>query len=178
MNAEMENIRRARRRRIAEEIKDALRAQGLSRKEFALKMHRLPSDVTKWLGGDHNFTSDLLAEISETLGTEISGSERAGSHPGSMVTGYGPVKSPDRQVAEPATSGGIYVELSGDLSERLLRKSKEAGMSAREYAGSVLAAALRERKPSAADFYGVLPEDFPDADSLRSMRTANSFPEI
>lgn len=52
----------ARRKRTAEEILDALTASGMSRKEFALKMGRQPSEVTKWLSGKHNFTSDLLAE--------------------------------------------------------------------------------------------------------------------
>ena len=45
----------------------------ISKKELAQMMGRRPSEITKWLSGDQNFTQDLLAEISFYLKTEISG---------------------------------------------------------------------------------------------------------
>ncbi|MDD6473311.1 MAG: helix-turn-helix transcriptional regulator, partial [Bacteroidales bacterium] len=71
----IEKEKTARRRRITEEIAQAMLEAGLSRKEFAIKMHRQPSEVTRWLSGNHNFTSDLLAEMSVVLSKPISGAE-------------------------------------------------------------------------------------------------------
>ena len=59
----------------AEQIRSALSERGLSRKQFADLMGRNPSDVTKWLSGKHNFTIALLEEISDALGTDITGVE-------------------------------------------------------------------------------------------------------
>ena len=73
MDMNFEAEKEARRQRTAEEILDALKASGMNRKEFALKMGRQPREVTKWLSGKHNFTSDLLAEISVVLSCPISG---------------------------------------------------------------------------------------------------------
>ena len=75
MDRKIEAEKDARRQRTAEEILDALKASGMSRKEFALKMGRQPSEVTKWLSGRHNFTLDLLAEISVVLSCPISGAK-------------------------------------------------------------------------------------------------------
>ena len=71
----IEKEKMARRRRIAEEMAQAMLEMGFSRKEFAMKMHRQPSEVTRWLSGNHNFTSDLLAEMSVVLSRPISGAE-------------------------------------------------------------------------------------------------------
>ena len=60
---------------VAEQIEDALKKRGLSRKQFADLMGRRPSEVTKWLSGKHNFTIALLQEISDVLGTSITGVE-------------------------------------------------------------------------------------------------------
>lgn len=164
----MDKVKKSRRRRIAEEIADELQAQNLSRKEFAQMMHRSPSEVTKWLGGNHNFTSDLLAEISETLGVEISGCE---FHTPAPLCGYGSLK-------EPASDTGMSIVLPSDLLLTLYRKAKSEGMSAREYASKVLAAALGEKEMSAHDFYGVFGDEFPDAAELATMRTSNKSIEL
>lgn len=166
----MDKVKESRRRRIAEEIADELNAQHLSRKEFAQMMHRSPSEVTKWLGGNHNFTSDLLAEISETLGTEISGCE---FHTPAAVCGYGA-----GSLNEPASDSGMSIVLPPDLSLALYRKAKSEGMSARQYATNVLAAALNRKKMSVQDFYGALGDGFPDASELASMRTSNKSIEL
>lgn len=166
----MDKVKESRRRRIAEEIADELQAQNLSRKEFAQMMHRSPSEVTKWLGGNHNFTSDLLAEISETLGVEISGCE---FHTTAAVCGYG-----TGSLKEPASDVGISIVLPPDLSHALYSKAQSEGMSAREYASKVLAAALGEKEMSVQDFYGVFGDEFPDASELATMRTSNKSIEL
>ena len=63
----------ARRMRIAIQIAEAMEEQHISKKELAQKMGRQPSEITKWLSGDQNFTSDTLAELSYYLHTEITG---------------------------------------------------------------------------------------------------------
>ena len=65
----------ARRMRIAAQIADAMDAAGIGKKQLAEKMGKCPSEITKWLSGTQNFTSDVLAEISQVLGVEITGSE-------------------------------------------------------------------------------------------------------
>ena len=65
----------ARRMRIAAQIADAMDAAGIGKKQLAEKMGKCPSEITKWLSGTQNFTSDVLAEISQVLGIEITGSE-------------------------------------------------------------------------------------------------------
>ena len=63
----------ARRMRTAIQIAEAMENRHISKKELAQMMGRRPSEITKWLSGDQNFTQDLLAEISFYLKTEISG---------------------------------------------------------------------------------------------------------
>ena len=57
--------------RTAARIADAMQAAGLSKSQFARKMGKSPSEITKWLSGTHNFTIDSLQEISAVLGVEI-----------------------------------------------------------------------------------------------------------
>lgn len=57
--------------RTAARIADAMQSAGLSKSQFAKKMGKSPSEITKWLSGTHNFTIDSLQEISAALGVEI-----------------------------------------------------------------------------------------------------------
>ena len=59
--------------RTAIQIEEAMRERGISKSQLAELMGRKPSEVTKWLSGNHNFTQDLLAELSYYLHTEITG---------------------------------------------------------------------------------------------------------
>ncbi len=52
---------------IAARIDDALQKNKISKMEFATKMNQMPSVVTKWLSGTHNFTIDTLIEIEIVL---------------------------------------------------------------------------------------------------------------
>ena len=63
----------ARRMRTAVQIAEAMEKRHISKKDLAQMMGRRPSEITKWLSGDHNFTQDILAEISYYLKTDISG---------------------------------------------------------------------------------------------------------
>lgn len=63
----------ARRMRTAIQIAEAMEERHISKKELAQMMGRRPSEITKWLSGDQNFTQDLLAEISYYLKAEITG---------------------------------------------------------------------------------------------------------
>ena len=109
---------------VAEQIEDALKKRGLSRKQFADLMGRRPSEVTKWLSGKHNFTIALLQEISDVLGTSITGVEDVSA----LVEGY-EVRSEDRALAEPVAMYGSGTE----LFYKIQRRSSELGISAKRY---------------------------------------------
>jgi transcriptional regulator with XRE-family HTH domain len=52
---------------LAARIDDARKAKGWSQHEFAEQMGKNPSEISKWLSGTHNFTSDTLWDIEEKL---------------------------------------------------------------------------------------------------------------
>ena len=56
---------------IAERIVAILKAKGMSQKELASKMGKRESEVSRWLAGRHNFTTNTLADISLALGEPI-----------------------------------------------------------------------------------------------------------
>ena len=56
---------------LAAKIADAIEAKGWTRKEFAERLDKHPSEVTKWLSGTHNFTHDTLIDIQEELDIKL-----------------------------------------------------------------------------------------------------------
>ena len=56
---------------IAERIDVIMKEKGISKKQLAELTHRRPSDVTRWLGGSHNFTCKTIAMIQQALGEKI-----------------------------------------------------------------------------------------------------------
>ena len=56
---------------IATRIDDGLKAKGWSQRQFAIKMGKRPSEVTKWLSGTHNFTLETLSMIESYLGITL-----------------------------------------------------------------------------------------------------------
>lgn len=56
---------------IADKIDAALRKQHLSQKQFAQKMGKTDAEVSRWLGGTHNFTLRTIAKISDALGISL-----------------------------------------------------------------------------------------------------------
>ena len=66
-----QQARTDRKMRIACIIDDAMKAKGLGKKQFADKVGRKPSEITKWLSGTHNFTIETLADIERVLEIRI-----------------------------------------------------------------------------------------------------------
>lgn len=56
---------------LASIIIKAIRVKKWSKLEFAAKMGKTPSAISKWLSGTHNFTSDTISDIEEVLGVKI-----------------------------------------------------------------------------------------------------------
>jgi len=59
------------RMKLAAKIDNARINMGLSKKQFAEQMSKKPSEITKWLSGTHNFTSDTLYDIQECLHIQL-----------------------------------------------------------------------------------------------------------
>jgi len=67
-----DKIRRTRNRMlVAVAIADALKAKGISQKQFAAMTGRSESEISEWLSGDRNFTIDTLSDINKYLGIEL-----------------------------------------------------------------------------------------------------------
>ncbi len=56
---------------ISDCIDALMRQKGLSKKQFAESLGRRPSEITKWLSGQHNFTIATLAMLSSFFGQPI-----------------------------------------------------------------------------------------------------------
>ena len=56
---------------IADKIDAKLKELGLTQKEFARKMGKTEAEVSRWLGGTHNYTLRTLAKISEVLDEDL-----------------------------------------------------------------------------------------------------------
>ena len=56
---------------IADKIDAILKQKGMTQKEFARKMGKAEAEVSRWVGGTHNFTLRTIAKISDVLGERI-----------------------------------------------------------------------------------------------------------
>lgn len=56
---------------IAARIEDFMKARNWSKSQFATKVGKNPSEITKWLSGTQNFTIDVLTEIASTFEVEL-----------------------------------------------------------------------------------------------------------
>lgn len=56
---------------IANRIYDLLKAKNLTQHEFASRMGKRDSEISRWLTGTHGFTTATLAKISVVLGEPI-----------------------------------------------------------------------------------------------------------
>jgi transcriptional regulator with XRE-family HTH domain len=52
-------------------INQLLREKNISKKELAENMNKQPSEISKWLNGEHNFTLRSLAKLSAELGEPL-----------------------------------------------------------------------------------------------------------
>ena len=56
---------------IAEKIDGILKERGMSQRELARNTGKTEAEVSRWLGGTHNFTLRTLAKISLALGEDL-----------------------------------------------------------------------------------------------------------
>ena len=56
---------------IGERIDEILKRKGWIQTEFAKAMGKRDSEISKWLGGGHNFTIATIAKIEAVLGEDI-----------------------------------------------------------------------------------------------------------
>ena len=56
---------------IAARIDDYMIQAGLSKMELSRRLNKRPSEITRWLSGTHNFTTDTLTEIAFELNVTI-----------------------------------------------------------------------------------------------------------
>lgn len=56
---------------ISDVISEALDSKGMTQKEFAKLIGKTETEVSRWLGGTHNFTLSTLAKISSTLDLDL-----------------------------------------------------------------------------------------------------------
>jgi transcriptional regulator with XRE-family HTH domain len=87
-----QQARTDRKMRIACIIDDTMKAKGYDKKQFADKVGRKPSEITKWLSGTHNFTIETLSDIERVLGVRI-------------------LNLSNRNKSKPNTSGNILANL-------------------------------------------------------------------
>ncbi len=69
-----------RRMSLAVKIAETLRARGLTNQEFAFMMGKKPSEVSRWLSGTHNFTTETLWQMERVLNVQILTSSPAEAH--------------------------------------------------------------------------------------------------
>jgi len=60
-----------RRMSLAARIDDVLQTRGLTNQEFAFMMGKKPSEISRWLSGTHNFTTETLWEIERVLNIQL-----------------------------------------------------------------------------------------------------------
>ena len=56
---------------ISNRIYELMTKRGLSKVEFAQALGKRPSEVTKWLNGQHNFTLRTISLLSAFFGEEL-----------------------------------------------------------------------------------------------------------
>lgn len=56
---------------ISDRIYDLMIERGLSKKQFADALGRRPSEISKWLSGQHNFTIATLSMLAAFFGQPI-----------------------------------------------------------------------------------------------------------
>ncbi|MCM1355903.1 MAG: helix-turn-helix domain-containing protein [Staphylococcus sp.] len=56
---------------ISDRIEELMLERGLNKKQFADAIGRRPSEITKWLSGQHNFTIATIGMLSAFFGRPI-----------------------------------------------------------------------------------------------------------
>jgi ribosome-binding protein aMBF1 (putative translation factor) len=61
--------------RLAIKIAEAIKASGLNKSQFAKKINKNNSEISKWLSGTHNFTTETLLLLENELAIKLLDSE-------------------------------------------------------------------------------------------------------
>ncbi len=56
---------------IVVRVNQLLKSRGYTQKDLAAKLDKTPSEISKWLSGDHNLTLKSLAKLTAVLGEPI-----------------------------------------------------------------------------------------------------------
>lgn len=56
---------------IAERLSNILKSKGLSQKDLAHLLHKRESEISKWMTGRHNFTTQTISRIETALDCKI-----------------------------------------------------------------------------------------------------------
>jgi ribosome-binding protein aMBF1 (putative translation factor) len=56
---------------LAVRIEEGIKAKNWSKKEFAQRIGKKPPEISRWLSGSHNFTTDTLWQIEDVLGIRL-----------------------------------------------------------------------------------------------------------
>ncbi|MET3981910.1 transcriptional regulator with XRE-family HTH domain [Mucilaginibacter sp. UYP25] len=65
---------------IVVRINELLHEKGYTQKDLALKMNKKPSEINKWLKGNHNLTLKTLAKLEAELGAPLIYTSRELAH--------------------------------------------------------------------------------------------------
>lgn len=68
-------------------INQLLRENDITKKQLAEKMDKKPSEISKWLNGEHNFTLRSLAKLSAELGEPLLEVPKRKPH-ATFISGY------------------------------------------------------------------------------------------
>ncbi len=66
-----DSIRAEKKMMLAAKIGDAIKAKGWKGKDLAEELKKSPSEISKWLSGTHNFTTDTLWDIEQILNIDL-----------------------------------------------------------------------------------------------------------
>jgi len=171
---------------IASQIKEAMAVKGMSRKQLAETVGRRPSDVTRWLSGNHNFTVDLLSEISEAVGVQITGVVEPSTK---SVEGYDVSSAEGECLCDSGNSYGNHlsvgpISLPLDCILSLQRKASHRGEDLISYLKGVLLKEAVKPGRKAADFCGIWSDDDfgmsveEQIEDIRSHRTVHRDVEV
>ena len=56
---------------LAARIYEGMHTKGLTNQEFAFLMGKKPAEISRWLSGTHNFTTETLWELERVLGIQL-----------------------------------------------------------------------------------------------------------
>jgi len=65
---------------IVVRINELLAEKGYTQKDLAIKMNKKPSEINKWLKGNHNLTFKTLAKLEAKLGAPLFYTSREFTH--------------------------------------------------------------------------------------------------